>query len=388
MIESTSEDSIYPKNDDLDPQQARNLYENHCAIFILEDLPIGNEIGIDLTYFKTGEKFKGIKLIPPGLHFIYASETDKITGQSGPRTGLFHDFKSKEILVKRWSVQNEDFDDSFCATNEVIERYRCNLRDLDRYLGAYRFSTYVDYIKLTNMLSPSLVKKMMPDCDRIRSIPYLVRENEQFTSSSRRLRRYEKPSAEENLLPNLKPDQKTLIHFSMIHENHLDCGQQIDSTKVTEYHLDTTTKLEQAFPGALTILLGEFQFAFLVFILCHVYECFERWKMLLHLVCCADTLLNSHKSHGSFHVDFIITLRSQFNQIPQDMFEDIVDSNNLVRNYLDTFFQNIDACNDTTNDSELTKAAYSLKSYLKDKFNWEFDQLDEQEEDLPVIVEL
>lgn len=93
----------YPSsNDEIHPDEAKYLYENHCAIFILEDLPPGSEFGVDLVAHRTGEKFRGLKLIPPGVHFVYACSVDRNNKQTlGPRCGFFHDFKEKEILLKR-----------------------------------------------------------------------------------------------------------------------------------------------------------------------------------------------------------------------------------------------------------------------------------------------
>ena len=41
------------------------------GIFIFLDFPVGSEFGIDLHSWNTGEKFKGVKMIPPGMHYIY-----------------------------------------------------------------------------------------------------------------------------------------------------------------------------------------------------------------------------------------------------------------------------------------------------------------------------
>lgn len=41
-----------------------------CFILCL-DVPEGTDIGIDYFEWKTGPNFKGIKLIPFGIHFFY-----------------------------------------------------------------------------------------------------------------------------------------------------------------------------------------------------------------------------------------------------------------------------------------------------------------------------
>lgn len=377
----------YPESDEIEPEQAKYLYENHCAFLVLEGLPVGSEFGIDLQFFRTGEKFKGVKLIPPGIHFIFASATDKITNQAGPRCGFFHNFVSKEILVKRWSPLDEDFLSDEQPCEEVIERYRANIKDLDRYLGAYRYSSYKTFKDLTSHLTNDCVKRLMPDCDRIRTVPYLTRRaTDQPTTRVRRFHRIE--DDEHNLLPELRPDDRTIIKFTKIPETHLDSNHKIDFDRVTEYNLDTTTKLVQTFVDSQGIqhLLGEFQFSFLVFILCHVYDCFERWKCLLQLICNADSGLSLPSLGVDFYSNFVRTLKSQLHHVSPDIFEDLLEEHNLIRSHLRTFLQNVEDCEDIPKDSSLLSLASDLRSFLEEKFEWHLDiDLDEDE---PVIVEI
>ena len=86
-----------------------------------------------MTFFKViffsrqneGPEFKGIKMIPSGLHFVYWSSVSK-EGSVGPRTGFFHYFAQKEIVAKRFNTEIEAFEDSF--TEEDLERFRSNLK--------------------------------------------------------------------------------------------------------------------------------------------------------------------------------------------------------------------------------------------------------------------
>ena len=54
----------------MNTQIAQQLFERG-AFFVLLDFAPGDEIGIDWVNWTTDEKFKGIKLIPPGIHYIY-----------------------------------------------------------------------------------------------------------------------------------------------------------------------------------------------------------------------------------------------------------------------------------------------------------------------------
>jgi len=55
---------------DISQEQAQWLF-TEGAIFVFLDLPPGSDFGIDYSSWEVGEKFKGVKMIPPGIHFIY-----------------------------------------------------------------------------------------------------------------------------------------------------------------------------------------------------------------------------------------------------------------------------------------------------------------------------
>lgn len=70
-------------------ETANALKSSGCSVILLNS-PDGLNVGIDYCMWKTGPKFMGIKLIPPGPHFIYWSLDDgegKIV--DGFRSGTF-----------------------------------------------------------------------------------------------------------------------------------------------------------------------------------------------------------------------------------------------------------------------------------------------------------
>ena len=64
------EESILGENKHLDVDTARSLFEVGANLFML-DVPMNTEIGVDMNSWNTGPNFKGIKMIPPGVHFVY-----------------------------------------------------------------------------------------------------------------------------------------------------------------------------------------------------------------------------------------------------------------------------------------------------------------------------
>lgn len=54
----------------MDQETARLMFEEGGTLVLL-GMPYGTEFGIDMNSWNIAEKFKGVKMIPPGLHFIY-----------------------------------------------------------------------------------------------------------------------------------------------------------------------------------------------------------------------------------------------------------------------------------------------------------------------------
>ena len=59
----------------MDREQAQKLYEEG-AFLVLLDVPQNTEIGIDYNSWRSGPKFMGIKMIPPGVHYVYYRYTE------------------------------------------------------------------------------------------------------------------------------------------------------------------------------------------------------------------------------------------------------------------------------------------------------------------------
>ena len=59
-----------PAGLEMDQDLAVKLFEAGSS-FIMLDVPVGTEFGIDLNSWNVGQKFKGVKMIPDGIHYIY-----------------------------------------------------------------------------------------------------------------------------------------------------------------------------------------------------------------------------------------------------------------------------------------------------------------------------
>uniref|UniRef100_A0A672NJI5 Protein AAR2 homolog n=1 Tax=Sinocyclocheilus grahami TaxID=75366 RepID=A0A672NJI5_SINGR len=111
---------------DMDPEVARGLFEEGATLVLL-GVPQGSVLGLDYKPWTLGRRFRGVKMIPPGLHFLNSNEA---CGDIGPKTGLLLSLKPREVLVAHWNQREDDLE--FTWDPEEAERMRANLRELLR----------------------------------------------------------------------------------------------------------------------------------------------------------------------------------------------------------------------------------------------------------------
>lgn len=126
-------------------QDLANLYISQTGTLLCLDVPEKAEFGIDINCWVVGNMFKGIKLIPLGLHLIYMkyvlpspSEGLTFSLEGGHRFSFFINItKTALVVVKRWNPQTETFFDEI--DEEEAERYCIGVKnfDFDKYLGTF-----------------------------------------------------------------------------------------------------------------------------------------------------------------------------------------------------------------------------------------------------------
>ncbi|KAI8804742.1 AAR2 protein-domain-containing protein [Cladochytrium replicatum] len=275
------------------------------ATLLLPDLPAGTELTVDAITWTTGERFKGLKFIPPGLHLVCYNSPGVQRREAGGRSGFFHDFQAREIVVKLWDAEAEDmYDDSHDP--DQVERYRINVNDFIFGLGPYPLtpSDSLNYMgssiagsKVTDLyglwtswtshITPEVVKRVM----KTRSSRTTTKLGTDFHFTNFDLRR--------SFPPGSAPSE------------------------VTKYSIDKSWLLEHlitdAWDGSYTVVLGEIQLAFILTIVAFIQEGFERWKALLHLVCECDDAIRSY--FDSLYSELFDVVSCQLRDCPEDMFE-------------------------------------------------------------------
>jgi len=375
-------EKVIGENTNLDPETAKRLFEVGAHLILL-NVPVNTEIGVDMNSWNTGPNFKGIKMIPPGVHFIYWSSVSK-EGQVAPRSGFFHEFNSKEVMIKKYNPISESFDE--VIDQEEINRFKVNLKNLDSNLGAYPYDSWKKWVSLTNKISSITIKRLEPPSGIIQSVTELIPEtfktnresikDEEMISESSNQRNVTEEGRENEKLPKMKCKASSQIHFTPIPAKY-----PINSTpaEVTKHSMDSSYQLNQYLEvfqrlygdvvsnsmsdrNQVDEILGELQFSFICFLVAQNYDAFEQWKQLLKMFCTCDEAL---ANHTHLYMTLISDLHFQIREVPEDFFVDIVSSNNFLVALLTSLFTLV---RDNANvDSKLKTRIEKFKKKLEYK---------------------
>ena len=103
------------------------------ATILALDVPPGSSFGIDCVSFTCGEKFQGVKMIPPGLHLVSVGAG----GNDHARVSEFVRLGGGDVAVFRWDPATETFAPGSGMDDDEADRFRAGARnhDFDRTTG-------------------------------------------------------------------------------------------------------------------------------------------------------------------------------------------------------------------------------------------------------------
>ncbi|XP_072259833.1 protein AAR2 homolog [Pyxicephalus adspersus] len=372
---------------EMDPDIARRLFFEGATLVIL-GVPEGSEFGIDLNSWEVGPRFRGVKMVPPGLHFIHYSVKRQggAPGETGPRSGIFFFLEQRDIHLLQWDAQGEEMVPS---PQEEADNLREQLPSMDPFLGPYPYESMRQWVSLTSHITKEAMLKLQPACGTMCSFPEVL-PTEKMTHTEDRakhnLPRYDTvcQNYKEGMsrLPHMKQKEGTEIRFSIIPDKMYP--KNATPSEITQHSMDLSYALGQLidefYPEKPLDILAELQFAFVCFLLGNVYEGFEQWKKLLNLLCRAETY---SLQHSDLYSELISVLYYQLAQVPKDFFIDIVSQNNFLTSTLQVLFSFL--CSQSTN-KDLKKKATRFQAHLTKKFQWDFEE--ETVDCSPVVVQL
>jgi len=378
----------------MNPDTARQLFESGGILLVL-DAPKDMEFGIDMYSWQIGSQFQGIKMIPPGIHYCYYSERDLLTKELAHRQSFFIEIKQSNqmFIVIQWLAKENLFQRQQLTLDEYEIR-RNQRYELDRSLGQYPLDTYRQWLALSNHLRYDFIEKILPSSGQVCSAEVFNVNEFEHKKTNEEFSVPKNLTEAESRLPKMTPNPQFALRFTIV-ENKKSL---YSGTDLTQSKLDRTNELEkiisERFDSNIYGILCELQLSFLVFFLGHLYDGFEQWKCLLHLICSCQ---KAFCRWPLFYIDFLQTIYFQLKHFVNDsltgehLFVDIDQQENYIYKSLENLFANITAFNDNQqmegNDSEkLIQRCQKMKIFLNETYQWTFD--DEPEDEKPIIVEL
>ncbi|KAB8094769.1 hypothetical protein EE612_022079, partial [Oryza sativa] len=387
----------------VDPEAATELVRKGATLLLL-DVPQRTLLGVDTQVFSVGPKFKGIKMVPPGPHFLYYCSPNRHANEFAPTVGFFLTTHPSEVIVRKWHAQEERLiklrEEEEIRYSEAVRHF-----EFDSQLGPYNLDSFGDWKQLSSYLSQSVIERLEPIGGEI-TIAWESSwmDKAPQTDMERRLMDQLKDGKFAKNAP-VQSERRgcyyTTIPASIKHSN-------IFGDELTALNLDKTCLLESVlaknYQGQEDLLLGELQFAFIAFMMGQSLEAFMQWKALVSLLLsCSEAPLHTRTN---LFVKFIRAIyyqlkhgfqHTQDNRSGEEMgnslfLDEAWFSKDIFLYHLskDFFAVILEA---TVVDGDLLSWTRKLKSLLETTFGWDLDNntvnlIDEDDEFAPVVVEM
>ncbi|CAM9816234.1 unnamed protein product [Ascophyllum nodosum] len=356
-----------------DEQARRRLLEG--GYFVAMGVPPGIEFGIDLKSYQTGPRFRGVKMIPAGLHLAHygTGEGEKQASFKIQNccTGFFFRSAAQSVAAAQWDARAEDLVNAEACLPEGALR---GLRDsvlrleMDASLGPYPFDQRASWVNLTNYLSEAVLVR----CGIPLGTKVLAGSSAADTDSGREGGRGVESSTE--VVPHF-PHVGRVARYSEVPgrgdavplENG-GRGPQMDPQELTKKNMDRSEALRELvsgnFGGKWVELLGEAQLSFVLFISLSSLQGFRHWQAVCALLCqCGDALA----ADPALFVAFIRVLHAQLELVPEDFFDAEISRGNFLVPSLSALLQNIFP--DDSLSPALADAAKRLVKFLQRRFD-------------------
>ena len=367
----------------MDQERARRLVAEGGSLLLL-GVPRGTEFGLDYMSWTTGDRFQGVKMVPPeGAHYVRWSPSEGPAGSAGlggPAGGFFCFLGRADVLVRRWDGDRDALVPERGDGGEDEARLANGVRagDFDRGLAPYPLDTLKKWKTLSCRITPATVRRLsaLPGGgggngvggDGGGASPH---HHGAFTS----LTFAEVP-------PVRVPDDATPEERTALHRDRSACLDRL---------------IDGALGGCEAEVLGELQAAFVAFFLGNSYEGFEQWKALLTLLCGCEAAV---VRRPALYAGLAASLGAQLEEVPLDFFRGELgggDNNFLLRCAGDLF----EIVSETPEaDEDLVRAMRGLAAVLRRRFAWHspffylgtaealLEQAERDDEFAPVIANL
>lgn len=353
--------------------------QTHCVLLL--HLPPSALAGIDLLSFTTTPRFRGVKNLPPGLHFIFASSDTSLSVRHGAWFYVSPGAGAPQVFIKKWDPSTEELVAEKSQT-EVL-RWRANLGSIwNQSLTPYRQTVQsgetkeddavseesTDWTSLTSKINATLLSRICglnPDHWNLSSSSSAAQDLEYIpgvdTNGST-----VNPEKELNFLP---VDLKRTWRVGATGKERTDAAQDWSWAlgDIIDNHCQGDNIRSKE-----TDILGEIQFCFLMILTLNNNSCLEHWKRLLSLLL---TCRQAVQARVYLFIELLKTLRLQLSHIG-DMEASMFDMNETNGGFLQALLRKFKKTMDELEGNwkmKLVQAFEELEDFLESEFGWDLD---------------
>ncbi len=337
----------------------------NLGILVIPDAPSGLDFGLDMMSYETGEKFKGVSMLPLGLHIVYYS-----SGMA-PRQGFFVFVQKNDVVIRPWDSVNEEIG----ATNTLSKESEKNLiesihrGDLNNNLGPYPYAQHHTWLLLSNFITMDVLQRanVQPGV--------LVYPGDADDISTK----YEKLQKLSTTITPYFPDTARVARYANISQAEaLLCDKICDDNdrikNISQLRLDASPILtflcETYYNNNWNNILGELQLSFLLFLLIHSGTSLDHWKGLMYKICISESLL---LSNATFTTSFLKLFYSQLNNCPDDFFDNELSKDNFLRASIKSLLTILTPTQVASISSELQENRNRFMRFIQKKFGLYID---------------
>mmetsp|Transcript_60035 Transcript_60035/g.140330 ORF Transcript_60035/g.140330 Transcript_60035/m.140330 type:complete len:406 (+) Transcript_60035:28-1245(+) len=371
-------------------EEVQRLTEHGASVLCL-GCPEGMLFGIDYAAWSVGPQFMGVKLVPPGLHYVYSSAS-AAEDVGIARSGFFLYMRPKDVFVFRWDPEGEELTR---PSPDEEYRYADGARsfDFDQNLGPYPLELREQWAELTRHATAELVQKVEPVSGRVRSKraeydesknggapPEAAQEAAEGAEGGDEVMEDVRDVKKEE---TLESNTGSLFFSAVPRRRKKPCRTAVETTQL---YMDRTAQLEEmlskAYGGNELAILGELQLAYIAFLLGQNFDGFEQWRALLQLLCgCEEATLR----RPELYAELLRTFFAQLDQAPSDLFGDDLTKDNFLGSCALSL---LEICDTEASALKLRKRCIKLRQLVEQKFGLSTQELALLGEDAPEIVDL
>lgn len=246
------------------------------AVLLLLETPPNLSLRLNNTTCDPGPLFKGVKGLPPGPHYVvYSSDRQGIS-----KSSFFFYARPRDVVVRKWSADDLEY---VPLSEDEAECFTSHAEEFDKILSEYPVESHHLWQELTKHVSLQVIRKVEPVNRKVWSA------EREFLTTGREL--------------EAMAGARGGFFFSEVPRRRVKFG--MSAVEITMSNFDKTMILQDFKESQYADerdILGEFEMAFLAFVLGENYEGLVQWKELLNLLCNCEAGL---KSMPDFFMEFI-----------------------------------------------------------------------------------